>query len=175
MSGTDERRADRFKDAFRRYPTGIALVTATGPDGPVGLTASSLASVAAEPPVVSFSVATTGRSAAVLLGSGDVAIHVLPAARADLADAFARADGPRFVPAQGWTAGPGGGLVLPDALATLHCAVRTLVPVGPSTLVLADVRGVDLGPDAEPLVHVDRTFRGLGRRLGTDAEWRETA
>ena len=36
--------ADLFKDAFRAHPAGIAVLTAQGPDGPVGLTASSVSS-----------------------------------------------------------------------------------------------------------------------------------
>ena len=61
---TSEGQVELLKAAFRRHATGVALVTASGPDGPVGLTASSVASVSTRPPALSFSVLTgsaTGR------------------------------------------------------------------------------------------------------------------
>ena len=42
---------DAYKSAFRGHPAGVAVITAEGPDGPTGLTASSVASVAIDPPV----------------------------------------------------------------------------------------------------------------------------
>ncbi|MFA5607204.1 MAG: flavin reductase, partial [Leucobacter sp.] len=48
---TTERKtgADALKQAFREHPTGVALITAQSEDGPVGLTASSVASVGIDP------------------------------------------------------------------------------------------------------------------------------
>ena len=42
---------EAFKDAFRAHPAGVAIITAKGSSGPVGLTASSVSSVSAEPPM----------------------------------------------------------------------------------------------------------------------------
>ncbi|MFG3697211.1 flavin reductase [Micromonospora sp. NPDC047620] len=61
--------AELMKGAFRRYPTGVPVISATGPDGPVGLTASSVASVSVAPSAVSFSVMGT-QSAHHLLCTG---------------------------------------------------------------------------------------------------------
>jgi len=46
---------ERMKDALRMHAAGVALVTAQTPAGPVGLTVSSLGSVAVEPRVLMFS------------------------------------------------------------------------------------------------------------------------
>ena len=40
-----------FGAIFGSHPAGVAVITAEGPDGPVGLTASSLSLVSADPPV----------------------------------------------------------------------------------------------------------------------------
>ncbi|MDF2667490.1 MAG: flavin reductase-like protein [Microbacterium sp.] len=48
--------ADDFKRAFRGHPGGIAVITAYGENGPVALTASSVSSVSADPPLLIFSV-----------------------------------------------------------------------------------------------------------------------
>ena len=151
-----------LRQAFRLYPSGVAIVTATTPDGPVGLTVSSLASVSAEPPVVSFSVSTATRSAGAILTASEVAVHVLPLGRAALADAFARSGAPRFTPDQGWVVVPESPPLLPDAVVSLIGPVRQIVPVVGSTLVLVDVATTRIGPPAEPLLHLDRAYRAVG-------------
>lgn len=151
-----------LRQAFRLYPSGVAIVTATTPAGPVGLTVSSLASVSAEPPVVSFSVSTATRSAGALLAASEVAVHVLPLGRSSLADAFARSGAPRFTPDQGWVVAPDSPPLLPDAVVSLVGPVRQTVPVAGSTLVLVDVATTRIGPPAEPLLHLDRAYRAVG-------------
>ena len=76
--------AELMKGAFRRYPTGVAVISAAGPDGPVGLTASSVASVSVAPSAVSFSVMGT-QSAHHLLEAPSFIIHLLGSKQADLA------------------------------------------------------------------------------------------
>lgn len=58
--------------AFRLHPAGVALVIGQHEQGPVGVTVSSLASVSASPPLVSFSLDTAGASASVLLSVGEL-------------------------------------------------------------------------------------------------------
>lgn len=147
---------ERFKNAFRRYPTGVAIIAAAGP---VGLTASSVASVAADPPALSFSV-MTGRSANAILDAPSFTVNLLGSAHIGLARDFARSGGPRFTPDQGWDTLPTGEPVLPGALAGLRATALHLVPVGDSTVVVAEVLDVLLGPPGGRLVHHDRTFFG---------------
>ncbi|GAA1583623.1 flavin reductase family protein [Actinoplanes couchii] len=156
FSSIDTAIGDQFKTAFRRYPTGVAIIAAAGP---VGLTASSVASVAADPPALSFSV-MDGRSARAILGAPSFTVNLLSAAHLDLARDFARSGGPRFTPDQGWDTLPTGEPVLPGALASLRAAPLHLVPVGDSTVVVAGVIEVLLGPPGGRLVHHDRTFFG---------------
>ncbi|AEV83601.1 flavin oxidoreductase [Actinoplanes sp. SE50] len=154
--------ADRMRGAFRRYPTGVAVITAAGPDGPAGLTASSVASVAVDPPALSFSVLGT-RSARALLDSPSLVVHLLGARHAGLAREFAHTAGDRFTPAQGWRTLPTGEPILPDAVAALRCAPMHRLPVGGSTLVVATVLEVFHGPDDDPLIHHAREFTTLAR------------
>ena len=46
-----------FRSAFRRFPSGVAIVTTAGPDGPVGVTVTSLRSLSSEPPLLAFTLA----------------------------------------------------------------------------------------------------------------------
>lgn len=154
---------DLFKAAFRRHSAGVCIVTAMTAEGCFGLTASSVASVSADPPMLSFSMPTSGWTAGRIAAAATIGIHLLPVERADLADAFSRRGGARFASDQGWLVNAEGELYLPDALATLTGAPRVVLPAGVSSLVVLDVRTVTLGPAAEPLTYQDRTFRGLGR------------
>jgi flavin reductase (DIM6/NTAB) family NADH-FMN oxidoreductase RutF len=149
--------AERMKGAFRRYPTGVAVISAAGPDGPVGLTASSVASVSVEPPVLSFSVMGT-RTARVLLAAPSFVVHLLGAGHVDLARGFSHSGGSQFTPEQGWSVLPSGEPILFDAVAALRGTVRHLLPVGDSTLVVASVLEVFHGPDDRPLIHHAKQF-----------------
>lgn len=157
-------RAELLRAAFRRHASGVAVVTAAGPDGPVGLTASSVASVSAHPPALSFSVLTGSGTGQVLAGADRLDVHLLPAALVDVADAYGRSAGERFTPEQGWVLDTGG-TTLPGAVASLRCVPLARVPVGEAVVVVAEVLDVRLGPVGEPLVYHDRTYRTVGRTV----------
>jgi flavin reductase (DIM6/NTAB) family NADH-FMN oxidoreductase RutF len=157
LSSIETTMGERLKDAFRRHPTGVAVIAAGGPRGPAGLTASSVASVSVDPPALSFSVMGT-RSARAILAAPSFTVNLLGPEHAGLARDFARPDGPRFTPEQGWDLLPTGEPFLPGAQASLRAAPLRLVPVGDSTVVIATVLEVLLGPARGRLVHHDREF-----------------
>jgi flavin reductase (DIM6/NTAB) family NADH-FMN oxidoreductase RutF len=146
-----------FKAAFRGYPTGVAIICVAGPHGPAGLTASSVASVSLAPPALSFSVMDSP-SARLIAAADSLAVNLLGAAHADLAHDFARPGGPRFTPEQGWIALPTGEPALRDAQAVLRCVPLHRVPVGASTVVVAEVTGVITGAPDGRLVYHERRF-----------------
>ncbi|WP_308195628.1 flavin reductase family protein [Dactylosporangium sp. AC04546] len=149
--------AELFRGAFRAYPTGVAVITARGPAGPVGLTASSVASVSVAPPALSFSVMDSP-SALVIAAAPSLVVNLLGAGHAALAADFARAGGPRFTADQGWETLPTGEPVLAGAAAALRCEPLHRVPVGASTLVVAQVTEVWPGPPGPALIHHERRF-----------------
>ena len=155
--------ADRFKAGFRRYPTGVAIVAASTETGPVGATVSSVSSVSANPPLLSFSVTRSGRSGPALVGSGHLVVHVLTEDQAHVAAAFADRTAPRFTPEQGWTLPQGQPPALDDVAASFYGHVTRVVPAGEAWLVLLEVDSVDLGDTADaiapgPLLHHDRRY-----------------
>ncbi|AMB59908.1 flavin oxidoreductase [Microterricola viridarii] len=152
---------DQFKAAFRRHPAGVAVITAESAEGPVGLTASSVASVSAEPPVLVFSVTTSAGSAGSILAASTCVVHLLHSENVDIARSFAKSGAPRFVPEQGWITRGTGEPLLPDAAVMLHCKIVDKVAVGASTLVIAEVLEIDEGVEGSPLVYHDRNFHGL--------------
>ncbi|MBU8861793.1 MULTISPECIES: flavin reductase family protein [unclassified Micromonospora] len=149
--------SERFKEAFRRYPTGVAVISAAGPHGPVGLTASSVASVSVAPPTLSFSLMAT-RTARVLLQAPSFVVHLLGPKHADLAQDFSHADGRHFTPDQGWRILPSGEPMLPSALAALRVMPLQRISVGDATLVVASVAEVFHGPPDGRLIYHHRNF-----------------
>lgn len=158
---------DQFKAGFRRYPTGVAVVATSTDTGPVGATVSSVASVSANPPMLSFSVSRSGRSGAALTGSDRLAVHVLTDSQAHVAAAFADRTAPRFTVAQGWTLPHGEPPVLDDAAASFYGHVARVVPAGEAWLVLLEIDTVRLDETAEPLLHHDRHYWSLGPSADT--------
>ena len=75
--------------------------------------------------------------------------------------AFARSGEPRFTAEQGWSWLETGEPWLADSPAALRCRTLHVVPVGGSSLVVAEVLDVFLGDQAPSLVYRDRRFHRL--------------
>jgi flavin reductase (DIM6/NTAB) family NADH-FMN oxidoreductase RutF len=159
--------ASAFRDAFRHHPTGVAVVTARdGAGAPVGLTASSVASVSLTPPALVLSISHRTSAAAALLAADSFLVHLLEARNVDLARRFAAPGADRFGPATRWTPLTTGEPWLPEAPTALRCHPLTRAPVGDATVVVAEVAGVrSSGRSGPPLVHHDRGFHVLGPAL----------
>ncbi|GAA2422866.1 flavin reductase family protein [Streptomyces macrosporus] len=161
MSAKDARPAPDVTDAgpallravFRRHAAGVAVVTAHGRGRPVGFTATSLASVAAEPPLLSFNIATASSSWPVIAEAEHVGVHVLGGHQRELAAVFARPGADRFAPPTRWHRGPHGVPVLEGVLAWLVCDVVARVPAGDHRLVLAEAVTGDASGAGLPLLY----------------------
>ncbi len=126
-----------LRSAFGRFATGVTVVTAMSPTGPIGITVNSFASISLDPALVSFSLANDGGRTASFLDAEHYAIHVLDAAQQDTCwafvssiDAFAACDhqpNRHGVP------------VLSDTLATFECRRHITYPGGDHTIVLAEI------------------------------------
>ena len=150
-----------LKDAFRTHPAGVAIITAATPQGPVGLTASSVASVAVDPAAIVFSVTRATGSAGAILAAATFVVHLIDDEHSALAQSFAVSGADRFTPEQGWDTLPTGEPHLPEARVALRCRPIQTVPVGSSTVVIAEVLEVLPGAPGRPLVYLDRRFHAL--------------
>ncbi|MEG8035698.1 flavin reductase family protein [Sphingomonas sp. LR61] len=112
--------AEAYKSAFRGHPAGVAVITAEGPDGPTGLTASSVASVAVDPPVLVFSLSTNSGSAGVVLGAPVFVVHLVDSLSVALARRFASTGSPTADDPI-WGTLPSGDRYLPSAASALRC------------------------------------------------------
>lgn len=156
-----EIRGGLLRAAFRQHAAGVAVITAYGGGRPVGFTATSLTSVAAEPPLLSFGVSTGSSSWPVLAEAEHVGVHVLGEEQHELAATFARSGADRFAPPTRWRTGPYGVPVLEGVVAWLVCTVVARVPAGDHRVVLAEVAEGESTDGARPLLYHRGRFNAL--------------
>ncbi|GLW46946.1 flavin-dependent reductase [Streptomyces sp. NBRC 14336] len=152
---------DLLRSVFRRHAAGVAVITAFGEHGPVGFTATSLTSVSAEPPMLSFGVGTGSSCWPTLSAATHVGVHLLGEHQRELAATFARSGADRFAPPTSWRPGPEGVPVLDDVPAWLICRITARVPAGDHRIVLAEVLLGDPTGPGRPLLYHQGRFTGL--------------
>ncbi|MDT0393296.1 MULTISPECIES: flavin reductase family protein [Streptomyces] len=150
-----------LRSVFRRHAAGVAVITARGRSGPVGFTATSLASVSAEPPMLSFAIGTGSSTWPVIATGEHVGVHLLGEHQRELAQTFARSGADRFGPSTAWREGPQGVPVLDGVPAWMVCEVVTRVPAGDHRIVLAQVLLGDSTGQGRPLLYHQGRFGGL--------------
>ncbi|MEU8617853.1 flavin reductase family protein [Streptomyces sp. NPDC048623] len=152
---------DLLRSVFRQHAAGVAVITAHGDGRPVGFTATSLNSVAAEPPLISFGVGTGSSCWPVISGAEHIGVHILGEHQEALAATFARSGADRFAAPTRWSLGPEGVPVLDGVLAWLVCRVVAKVPAGDHRIVIAQVVAGDPDGAGRPLLYHQGRFNAL--------------
>jgi 3-hydroxy-9,10-secoandrosta-1,3,5(10)-triene-9,17-dione monooxygenase reductase component len=151
-----------FRDTVGRFPTGVAVVTATGPEGPAGLTTNAFSSLSLHPPLVLVCFDHGSRTLAVVRESRRFAVNVLRAGDDDLARLFAgKAPHPEKFAAVTHTVDHGVP-VLDSALAWLVCDLQALHPGGDHEIGVGAVTALGHDPAGQPLVFYGGIFGRLG-------------
>jgi len=163
--GYPEFTGDDYKAVFRHHPGGVALITAVGPNGPVALTATSVASVSADPPLFVFSVSAMSSSLPTLRVAETVVVHFLGADDLHLAKLGATSGIDRFEDRSLWTSLVSGEPVF-HGTRWVRGQVLERVEAGGSTLIVAQAVQSNVSaahPQPEPvgLAYVNRTWYRL--------------
>jgi flavin reductase (DIM6/NTAB) family NADH-FMN oxidoreductase RutF len=147
-----------FRDALSRFASGVVVVTAHTPEGPVGFTASAFSSVSLEPALVLVCVGKKGSTYAGIVGAPLFGISVLQARQEWIAEQFARSSVGRFA---GVPLSPGASVpIVEGALAQLECSRYARRDAGDHTIIVGKVLDARTLP-GRPLVHYARTFGGF--------------
>ncbi|WP_010202347.1 flavin reductase family protein [Salinibacterium sp. PAMC 21357] len=149
---------DAFKSAFRRHAAGVAVVTSLAPDGhPVGFTATSLASLAAVPPLATFNMAQVSSSWPAITVGNNVAIHMLGPRSRHLAERMAADHDLRFV-GDHWHADETGLPLLEGATAIAVGHIIDVHTVHNNAVIVVHIdRGI-LGDEDEALLYHERAY-----------------
>ncbi len=141
-----------LRSAFRRLATGVCIVTAPGPDGPAGMTCSSVVSVSLEPPLVLFCPAKSSSTWPVMRPADHFAVNVLGGDAVAVARRFAM--GEDHFAGMSWRAGQTGSPLLGDAIVWIECRTRARHDGGDHEIVIGEVVSVEAHP-GQPLVFHD--------------------
>jgi flavin reductase (DIM6/NTAB) family NADH-FMN oxidoreductase RutF len=152
--------AASFKAAFRRHASGVAVVTAVHLSRPVGFTATSVVSLSADPPMLSFNLALGASTWPALSATQHVAVHLLGGDQVELAARFATSGIDRFAGVP-WRVGPGGVPLLTGVNAWLVSRIQQRIPTGDHALFVCRVVHSGTAVPTEPLVYHEGRFRTL--------------
>jgi flavin reductase (DIM6/NTAB) family NADH-FMN oxidoreductase RutF len=143
--------SDRYREVIGHFATGVTVITATGPEGAVGMTTNAFSSLSLDPLLVLVCFDRTARTLPIVRQSGRFGVNILRAHHGELSGRFAsKLPAERKFDAVDYHTeheAP----VLTDALAWLVCELRELRPGGDHEIGIGAVLAMDHG-DGDPLV-----------------------
>ena len=140
-----------FRNVLGHFPTGVSVITAVGPDGPVGLAVGSFASVSLEPPLVMFCPGNQSSSWPGIEAAGVFCANVLADDQKDVCGVFASKAEDKFAGIS-WTTQQTGSPVLPGVQAWIDCEITEAIEAGDHWVVLGRVLALEANPDKTPLL-----------------------
>jgi flavin reductase (DIM6/NTAB) family NADH-FMN oxidoreductase RutF len=156
---------EALRASFRRHASGVSVITLLDNEGkPIGFTATSMTSLGANPPLLSFNVSKGSSTFASLAVGKYVAIHTLGAQTMPLAQRMAADHTQRFVP-NDWHEGPYGVPVFPAATSILIGKIRDIHDIENNAVVIVDVVEGLSGTEDEALLYYQRSYMKPGEKL----------
>lgn len=152
--------AVRFRGVLGAFPTGVALITASGAGGPVGMAVSSFMSLSLDPPLVLFCAALSSGTWPLVEATGAFAVNVLGEDAADVCLRFARRGVDRFA-GSGYRLGATGAPVLSGVAAHLDCRIEAVHPGGDHAIVVGRVVHLAADDNVRPLIFHAGDYRAL--------------
>jgi flavin reductase (DIM6/NTAB) family NADH-FMN oxidoreductase RutF len=150
-----------FRQLLGRFATGVTIVTLGGTDGrPLGMTASSLASVSLRPPLVSVCIDHAAELHDLIVAAPEFVVNILESGQEALSRRFADQYEDRF-DGVGYHRSPEGLLLLDGALAHIECERYQQFPGGDHTIILGRVIGGSIG-GGHPLLYYRGGYAALG-------------
>jgi len=142
----------RFRAAMAQLPTGVTVVSASGPDGPAGATANAVSSLSIEPMLMLACLDRGSRTLRAVQAANHFGVSVLHAGQEEIARAFAsKAPVPEKWEGVAWSA-RGGIPAIDGALAWIGCELRDVLAAGDHVIVTGEVRDLLAGGEGAPLV-----------------------
>jgi flavin reductase (DIM6/NTAB) family NADH-FMN oxidoreductase RutF len=151
--------ARSFWGALGVRATGVAIITASGENGPCGFLALSATHLAASPPTMTISVSLTTSAYADIVASGHFAINYLGRDALDVYQRFSARDAPKGAErfnGLDYVTGQTGAPVFAGTTGALECKVEEIIERHGTALILGTILWAHDNEGVEPLVH----FRG---------------
>jgi flavin reductase (DIM6/NTAB) family NADH-FMN oxidoreductase RutF len=149
---------DELRTVMRRFPAGVAVLTADADGDRLGLTIGSLVSLSLDPPLVGVSIGRDLAAHGVIRAAGGFAVSILAAGHEHLARRFASGM-PPIALWEGIAVLPGRvAPLLADALGWVECEVVAAHEVGDHTFFVGEVVAAEPGAAGSGLVYRDSTY-----------------
>jgi flavin reductase (DIM6/NTAB) family NADH-FMN oxidoreductase RutF len=153
--------AQAFREVMAHWATGVTIVTTRLDDAPVGITASSFASLSLQPPQVLICVNKRLSTNEAISEGGSFAINILAAEqkewgilfagmRPEVTDRFAGID---------WYTAETGAPILPEVLGWLDCRLRQVYDGEDHSIFVGEVVASGARDDGAPLLYYRRGWR----------------
>ena len=150
-----------YRQLLGRFATGVTVLTTRDREGqPVGMTASSLASVSLVPPLVSVCVDVSAELHRALSASGEFVVNILRADQEAVSRRFAELPPPQRFATGGWRENDRGLILLDGVLGHIECQQHADFPLGDHTLFVGRVTGGQ-AHEGEPLLYFRGRYAGL--------------
>lgn len=146
-----------------RLAAAVNVVTTDGPAGLGGFTASAVCSVTDDPPTLIVCVNLASRQNEIIRSNRVLCVNTLAIGQGDIAALFSTKELPiaeRFAAGR-WTKLATGSPVLEGAIASFDGRVVERLERGTHSVIFCEVDAVRSTPLAEPLLYIDRGYRGL--------------
>lgn len=151
-----------LRSVLGHFATGLTVITANTPTGPLGFTCQSFASLSLDPALITFSPSRTSSTWPLLRDVGRFTVNILPAEHQHLSAQFARSGADKFAGVT-HSASPLGNPILDQALAWVDCELHQEYDGGDHTIVVGAVKALQARTDAEPLLF----YKGSYARVQT--------
>jgi flavin reductase (DIM6/NTAB) family NADH-FMN oxidoreductase RutF len=156
--------APQFRQLLGRFATGVTVLTTRAASGdPVGMTASSVASVSLDPPLVLVSVDKSNDMHTAMESATHFVLNILSAEQEAVSRRFAASDAPadRFKGVS-YRENERGIAVLEGVVAHIECEKRAAVAGGDHTIFVGLVVDGN-ATDRRPLLYYRGGYAGLSR------------
>ncbi len=146
----------QFRAAMRRLAASVSIVVAKGDEGPVGIAATSITSLTADPPAVLVCINRTTSLHALLVPTAPLSINLLARSQKDVSAAFGGGTPKeeRFKIGS-WVEGSNGLPQLEGAQANLDCVIDAMLAYGTHSIVIARVLSAKVSDGVDPLIYQD--------------------
>ncbi len=143
--------SSRFRHVLGHFATGVAVITAVGPSGPVGMVVSSFTSVSLEPPLVAFLPDRSSTSWPKIRAACAFCVNILSAGQEELCAQFARKGIDKFAGVS-WRPASSGAPILDGGMAWIDCELTQTFESGDHYIAIGRVLQLEAAEYGVPLV-----------------------
>ncbi|QYE37109.1 flavin reductase family protein (plasmid) [Polymorphobacter sp. PAMC 29334] len=151
--------SSEFRRILSHYPTGVCVVTAAGPAGPIGMVVGSFTSVSLQPPLVAFLPDRRSTTWPKIEAVGSFCVNVLAEGQREVCGMLTSKEGRRFdaIPHR---QSVGGSPILDGVVAWIDCRLHAVHEAGDHFIAIGLVRALDVECSGRPMVFLRGGYGG---------------